>query len=1254
MVRSGLNVRRFCRVLLRVGGAARLLPVIVGVFFAATCGTALAAAKGAKTPHVTWTPGQVNYKIGDGQGASWPVVVSFVSASQLENVTISVPPGLVGYVQPIPESITSVPANTPTNVTLTFEMPFGSPQGNREGKLQIKTGTKPVSGTLPISLGVHFGKNVVAKTTKVLTSLAQQSISAQSVITSFSQDPKTRRSKISFSKITSEVTALKLQHNDVLVVAPSPNLPHGFIGRVTSITQSGNQLTISYGPAALNDAFRTLSMSVAPSTTPIPGACANSGNVQLANFDQTFDHEFSAGPGDVQFSVEPSFNADLNFGLQANLLQGVTCFDSIITTMAGAKAEISANIGYDLSPQSADIATIPFCSCLDFTCPIVYPAGVPTCIEPQVAVSVDVDGMVSAATSVSADMQATYEAGVSCPTGLNSCGGIGQLTQMFTAHPPDTSVSGTLTGTINPEIQVLIDGVVGPYVNPAPYAEFDVMYDLAEYYLLDWQLILGINVGVGIAGEIGPESFEVGPLPVISYHTLVATGVITLPTPTVTVTPTPIGQTPTVTVTPTLTVTATPIGRTPTVTVTPTPIGQTPTVTVTPTLTVTATPIGRTPTVTVTPTPIGQTPTVTVTPTATPAWPMFQHDLRHTGLSQFDTSANIGAMKWSSPFPNGAPCSPNTGNCDNAAPVIGADGTIYSNNVGGTLYAINADGTQKWQFGGSSGPSYASPAIGPDGTIYTSEGAYLFALNRDGSTKWPNPYFVPTGYVISSSPTVGVDGTIYFGSADDNLYAINSDGTEKWKFTTGGYIKSSPAIGAGGTIYVGSLDGNLYAINSSGTRKWSFPIGGTGGAHEVESSPAIGADGTIYFGGDDNYIYALSDFGQGTVAQKWKFASNSYVNSSPAIGPDGTIYIGSTGPAAGHLYALNPDDGTQQWNKTGIFSLGGIQSSPVIGSDGTIYVGSNGLWAINADSTTKWTVGICVMSDCNPAIGPDGTIYAGSDYENLYAVGSGLISSPTATPTAIPTPGGSSPNPYIGPIAVSVSGLQATIGFQSLTPTTNGYAQDVSITSESVNWDDGTTSVPPNGDVIVSHNYPIAGTYNVTVAVGNSIGGSSSESTTVTVTAPTTLPTWSCLGVEGQPQSVCNVLGNPGYAPYPLGPDWNFFASGTAGWQITGIFSDGPDLRYGILYGIYVSNGLYFTPSLNVEFPVSYSDPTEVGNCMSFNNASLQALLAQWSGNVLYSTVNNNFTPEVNSVNSYIQNQQTSDIEPSRGPISVK
>ena len=77
---------------------------------------------------------------------------------------------------------------------------------------------------------------------------------------------------------------------------------------------------------------------------------------------------------------------------------------------------------------------------------------------------------------------------------------------------------------------------------------------------------------------------------------------------------------------------------------------------------------------------------------------------------------------------------------------------------------------------------------------------------------------------VNSSPAIGADGTIYFGSRDNYLYALNPDGTLWWKFRTGDAVRSSPAIGEDGTIYVGSDDGYLYAINDSGQGLSPWPM----------------------------------------------------------------------------------------------------------------------------------------------------------------------------------------------------------------------------------------------------------------------------------------------------------------------------------------------------------------------------------------------------------------------------------------------
>jgi outer membrane protein assembly factor BamB len=344
-------------------------------------------------------------------------------------------------------------------------------------------------------------------------------------------------------------------------------------------------------------------------------------------------------------------------------------------------------------------------------------------------------------------------------------------------------------------------------------------------------------------------------------------------------------------------------------------------------------------------------------------WPMFRQNLNHTGLSPYDTSENNGQLKWN--YMTG-------GGIRESSPAIGSDGTIYVASFDKKLYAINPDGTEKWNFW-INGSGYSSPAIGFDGTIYVGGGNLKFwAINPDGTEKWN----FTTGWSVLSSPAIGPDGTIYVGSSDNNFYAINPDGTERWSFTTGNDIWSSPAIGSDGTIYVGSQDHKLYAINPDGTKKWNFITG-----LWVDSSPAIGSDGTIYVGSRDYKLYAINPDG----TENWSFNTGCYIYaSSPAIGSDGTIYIGTSYPDY-KLFAINAD-GIEKWS----FKTGGlIWSSPAIGAEGTIYIGSDDgkLYALNPDGTEKWNFRTNGHVRSSPAIGFNGTIYIGSTDDRLYAIG---------------------------------------------------------------------------------------------------------------------------------------------------------------------------------------------------------------------------------------------------------------------------
>ncbi len=273
---------------------------------------------------------------------------------------------------------------------------------------------------------------------------------------------------------------------------------------------------------------------------------------------------------------------------------------------------------------------------------------------------------------------------------------------------------------------------------------------------------------------------------------------------------------------------------------------------------------------------------------------------------------------------------------------------------------------------------YSSPAIGPDGTIYVgSPDSALYAVNPDGTIKWR----LLTQGKVRSSPAVGADGTVYFGSDDNHLYALNpGDGTVRWSYQTSGDVQSSPAVAADGTIYVGSDDDHLYALNPDGTLKWAY------GAHgSITSSPAVASDGTVYFGSDDHCFYAVNPDG----TQRWNLDLTGHVNyASPAIGSDGTIYCGSDlSRISENFYALNPD-GTRKW--TLVVLLGrNVRSSPAVAYDGTVYIGTDRsyVYAMNPDGSVKWSyqTGDDIIYS-SPAIGSDGTVYVGSQDHFLYAL----------------------------------------------------------------------------------------------------------------------------------------------------------------------------------------------------------------------------------------------------------------------------
>ena len=138
---------------------------------------------------------------------------------------------------------------------------------------------------------------------------------------------------------------------------------------------------------------------------------------------------------------------------------------------------------------------------------------------------------------------------------------------------------------------------------------------------------------------------------------------------------------------------------------------------------------------------------------------------------------------------------------------------------------------------------------------------------------------------VDSAPAV-VDGRVYVGSWDKNIYCLDAaTGTLVWNYTTGGMVDSSPAV-ADGRVYVGSNDDKVYCLDAAtGALIWDYTTGGD----ILYSSPAV-ADGKVYVGSNDMKVWCLN---AANGAYIWSYRTGGMMGYSDPSVANGVVYIGS-------------------------------------------------------------------------------------------------------------------------------------------------------------------------------------------------------------------------------------------------------------------------------------------------------------------------------------------------------------------------
>ena len=291
-----------------------------------------------------------------------------------------------------------------------------------------------------------------------------------------------------------------------------------------------------------------------------------------------------------------------------------------------------------------------------------------------------------------------------------------------------------------------------------------------------------------------------------------------------------------------------------------------------------------------------------------------------------------------------------TGGRVESSPFV-AHGSVYVGSDDGHLYALDADsGVERWRFE-TGGKVRSSAAVIEDVVYFGSSDGAVYALDAGSGrqrwlfqteavpqrTRWQKwtrtrewSYNGDRDFEGVVSPPAYLDGALFFGSTDGNLYSVDvAEGREVWRFGTSQPVVGSPVV-VGDTVYFANLDGQVYALEvETGSRKWRFNA-----RTFTASSPAV-ADGVLYIASFTGVFAVDTETGQ----QLWRY-TKSRSDSSPLIAGL-ALYFGSDDTK---VYAVD----IQKFRSLGPYSGTALKQGYAI-------LNGEELWTYTADAEVRST-----------------------------------------------------------------------------------------------------------------------------------------------------------------------------------------------------------------------------------------------------------------------------------------------------------